>query len=305
MKVLITGISGSMGRHVARAVLAQGHTVLGIDRRPWPDAPKSVQVFRADTRKRPAEDVFRTQRPDAVIHMATVTHWGASKEERYRINLGGTRAVFDHCHQYGVKQALFIGRHTVYGAAPDTPLYRTEEDPPMAVSTFPDLADLVAADLYAGSALWRFPEITTVVLRIVYTLGPSGAGTLMHFLRGPNVPTVLGFDPLFQFMHERDAARAIALALEHKLRGIYNVAGPPPVPLSLLCRVTGRRAIPIPDLLYGHALGRFGLPNLPPGAIGHIKYPIVIKADPFVEATGFELEFDEVQAMESFRWAGD
>jgi len=304
MKVLITGISGAMGRHVALELLERGHTVLGIDRRPWPDAPRGVEVCRADTRKRPAEDVFRQQRPDAVIHMATVTHWGASREERYRVNLGGTRAVFDHCHKYGVKQAIFVGRHTVYGAAPDSPLYHTEEDPPMAVSTFPDLADLVAADLYAGSALWRFPEISTAVLRIVYTLGPSATGTLMHFLRGPNVPTVMGFDPLYQFIHEQDAARAIVMAVEHRLRGVYNVAGPRPMPLSLLCKVTGRRSLPIPDLLYSSAMGRFGLVRLPAGAINHVKYPIVVKSDAFTEATGFTPEFDEVQTMESFRWTG-
>ncbi len=305
MRILVTGISGTMGRLVALRLLEEGHEVIGIDRRPWPDAPREIDLCRADTRKRPAEDVFRLQRPEAVIHMATVTHWGASREERYRINLGGTRAVFDHCHSYGVKQAIFVGRHTVYGAAPDAPLYHSEEDPPMAVSTFPDLADLVAADLYAGSALWRFPQIQTAVLRIVYTLGPSGTGTLMRFLRGPNVPTVMGFDPLYQFIHEQDAARAIVEALRHGLRGIFNVAGPPPVPLSLLCKVTGRRAVPIPDLLYPLALGRFGLPGLPAGAISHLKHPIVVKANAFVEATGFAPELDEVQTMESFRWSGD
>ena len=46
---------------------------------------------------------------------------------------------------------------------------------------------------------------------------------------------VMGFDPLFHFMHEDDSARAIVMALETKLRGVYNVAGPPPVPLSVLC----------------------------------------------------------------------
>ncbi|MDY0002509.1 MAG: SDR family oxidoreductase [Polyangia bacterium] len=305
MKVLITGISGVMGRSVARLLVERGHEIVGLDRRPWPDAPRAIRVFHADTRKRPAEDVFRQHRPEAVIHMATVTHWGASREERYRINLGGTRAVFDHCHSYGVRQAIFVGRHTVYGAAPDTPLYRTEEDPPMAVSTFPDLADLVAADLYAGSALWRFPEVTTAVLRIVYTLGPSRSGTLMRFLKGPKVAMVLGFDPLFQFMHEEDAARAIALALEARLRGVFNVAGPGPVPLSLLCRVTGRKAVPLPDLLFPHLLGPLGLPRMPPGAVSHVKYPIVVSAEPFREATGFAPTFDEVQTMESFRWAGD
>lgn len=305
MRVLITGISGTMGRAVARLLEERGHDVVGIDRRPWPDAPKAIQVFHADTRKRPAEDVFRQHRPEAVIHMATVTHWGAGREERYRINLGGTRSIFDYCHAYDVGQAIFVGRHTVYGAAPDTPLYRTEEDPPMAVSTFPDLADLVAADLYAGSALWRFPSITTSVLRIVYTLGPSRSGTLMRFLRGPRVATVLGFDPLFQFMHEQDAARAIVMALEARLRGVFNVAGPQPVPLSLLCQVTGRHAVPVPDILYPIVTGHLGLPRMPAGAVSHVKYPIVISSDLFERATGFRPEFDEVKAMESYRWAGD
>lgn len=283
--------------------LEQGHTVLGIDRRPWPDAPRGVKVFREDIRKRPAEDVFRAERPDATVHMATVTHFTAHREERYRINLNGTRAVFNHCHVYGVRQAVFVGRHTIYGAAPDAALYRTEEDPPMAGTTFPDLADLVAADLYAGSALWRFPDLVTTVLRIVYTLGPSRSGTLMQFLRGPNVPTVLGFDPLFQFMHELDAARAIVTALNCKIRGVYNVAGPNPVPLSVLCRGTGRRSIPIPEPLYTSVLGRFGFPKLPSGAVNHIKHPVVISSRAFRKATGFEHEFDEVRTMESFRYA--
>ena len=303
MKVLIAGISGALGRMVARMLLQEGHTVLGIDRRPWPDAPKGVPVFQADIRKRPAEDVFRAERPEAAIHMATVTHFTAHREERYRINLNGTRAVFNHCETYGVRQAVFIGRHTIYGAAPDAAMYRTEEDPPMAGTTFPDLADLVAADLYAGSALWRFPDLITSVLRIVYTLGPSKTGTLMQFLRGPNVPTVMGFDPLFQFIHERDAARAIVAAFDSRLRGVFNVAGPNPVPLSVLCRATGRQAVPIPEPLYTTVLGRFGFPKLPDGAVSHVKHPLVVNGDAFRKAASFEHEFDEVRTMESFRYA--
>ncbi|MEZ4473785.1 MAG: NAD-dependent epimerase/dehydratase family protein [bacterium] len=119
MKIVITGLAGLIGRRVAEALVRQGHTVLGIDRRPWPDAPPGVEMFRVDVRKRPAEDVFRTHRPEAVIHMATVSYFSARREERYRINLGGTQAVFEYCQRYGVQQALFIGRHTIYGAAPD------------------------------------------------------------------------------------------------------------------------------------------------------------------------------------------
>lgn len=301
MKVLIPGISSKIGNLVATELLEKGHEVIGIDRRPWPDAPAGVEMHELDIRKRAAEDVFRKSRPDAVIHMATVTHLVARSEERYKINLGGTRAVFDNCRAHGVGQVIFVGRHTYYGAAPDAPLYHAEDDPPMAVTTFPELADLVAADLYATTALWRHPELTTSVLRICYTLGPTRQGTLAAFLRGPRVPVIMGFDPLFQFMHEVDTARAIVLALEKKIRGVYNVAGPQPVPLSVVAREAGRTVIPLPEKLFTMLLGRFGLPRLPPGAITHIKYPVVVDSSAFRAATGFTHTIDEVAAIREYR----
>jgi len=266
VKVLVTGVAGKIGRMVALRLLAEGHSVVGIDRRPWPGAPREIVLCQEDIRKRAAQDVFRQHRPEGVIHMATVTHLGGSSEDRYRINLYGTRAVFDHCRDYGARAAVFVGRHTYYGASADSPLYHREDDPPMAVTTFPELADLVAADLYACTALWRQPKLITSVLRICYTLGPSRVGTLAGFLSGRSVPMVLGFDPLFQFVHEEDAASAICAALLRELRGVYNVSGPPPMPLSLLVKLAGRRPIPIPEPLFSLALGRFGLPRLPPGA---------------------------------------
>lgn len=303
MRVLITGVAGKIGRLVAAELLESGGDVelIGIDRRPWPRAPAGIELHRVDIRKRAAEDVFRRARPDAVIHMATVTHLTHRSEDRYKINLDGTRAVWERCHQYGARAAIFVGRHTYYGAAPDAPLYHKEDDPPNAVKSFPELSDLVAADLYAGAALWRYPDIDTCVLRICYSLGPQRHGTLATFLRGRNVPTILGFDPLFQFMHESDMARAIAVALSARLRGVFNVAGPQPLPLSLLIEQTGRRNIPVPETLFRLALGRFGLPRLPRGALEHIKHPVIIDDSAFRERTGFAPRFDEDATMEAFR----
>lgn len=303
MKILIPGIAGRLGKMLAERLVGLGHDVIGIDRRPFRDAPAGVEMHELDIRKRAAEDVFRRVRPDAVLHMATVTHLVAQSEDRYRINLGGTRSVFEHSHTYGVGHVVFVGRHTFYGAAADSPLFHTEDEPPMGLAQFPELADLVAADLYAGSALWRYPDMTTSVLRMVYTLGPTGHGTLATFLRGARVPTILGFDPLFQFMHEEDVISSIVTTLKARPRGVFNVAGPQPVPLSVVIRETGRTNVPLPEFVFHAALGRLGLPKLPRGALEHIKYPVTIDGSAFREVTGFEHAIDEREAMRAYREA--
>jgi UDP-glucose 4-epimerase len=300
MRVLIPGIAGLIARKVAVRLLNAGHEVIGIDPRGWPGAPDGLELHQLDIRKRAAEDVFRKRKPEAVIHMATVAAMSADTEERYRINLGGTRAVFELCASHGVSQVIFVGRHTYYGAGADAPLYHTESEPPQELGSYPELADLVAADLYAANALWRLPQLQTAVLRVCYTLGPSGHGTLASFLRGRFVPMVLGFDPLFQYMHEDDAAEAIALALEKNLRGVFNVAGPQPLPLSVIAAEAQRKVLPLPEMLLSLLLGRGGLPKLSRGALAHVKYPIVINAEPFQKATGFTWRHDELVTVHTF-----
>lgn len=300
MKVLIPGIAGGVARKLARRLLEQGHEVAGIDVRPWRDAPPDVELHPVDLRKRGAEEVFRRFRPDAVVHMATVTSLMVRGDERYRINLGGTRAVFDHCQAHGVRHVIFVGRHTFYGAGPDAPLYHKEDEPPQGLEAYPELADLVAADLYAATALCRIPNLATAVLRVCYTLGPSGAGTLASFLRGRRVPMLMGFDPLFQFIHEDDVVTAIVLALEKQVQGIFNVAGPPPLPLSVIAHVAGRSTLPLPEILFSRALGRAGLPWLPAGARVHVKYPIVVDDAAFRAATGFRHRHSEGETVRAF-----
>jgi UDP-glucose 4-epimerase len=307
MRILVTGISSNLGRLVARLATARGFDVVGLDRRPWPDAPREIEMHAVDLTKRAAEDVFRTRRPDAVVHLATVTHASRDADDRYRINLGGTRTVFELAERYSVKSCVFVGRHTFYGAAADAPLYHTEMDAPLAVATFPELADLVAADLFAAAALWRAPHLRTIVLRICYTIGPSKKGTLASFLDGKRVPMVLGFDPLFQAMHESDAAQAILTAAQaatdEGLKGVFNVAGPQPLPLSEVIRLAGRRALHLPEPMFPWAFGRFGLPRLAAQSLEHIKHPVVVDDSAFRAATGFAHTWDEAETMSSFRYA--
>jgi UDP-glucose 4-epimerase len=301
MRVIIPGASGAIARKLAMRLTGDGHQVIGVDRRPWPDAP--IAFHEVDVRKRAAEEVFRHARPDVVVHMATVTSLVMPGEERTKINLGGTRAVFEYSRAYGVQHCIFVGRHTFYGAGPESPLFHVEDEPPLALDLFPELADLVAADLFAATALWRLPELATTVLRPCYTLGTTGHGTLAGFIRGRHVPMVMGFDPLFQYLHEDDLVEAIARTIETRPRGVYNVAGPQPLPLSCIVREAARTPVRVPEFILERLIGRFGFPTFPTGALTHIKYPVVVDGKAFRDATGFEHRHDELETVATFRRA--
>jgi UDP-glucose 4-epimerase len=47
-----------------------------------------------------------------------------------------------------------------------------------------------------------------------------------NYLRLKRVPTVLGFDPMMQVVHQDDVLQAVELALAPGVRGVYNIAGP-------------------------------------------------------------------------------
>jgi UDP-glucose 4-epimerase len=288
-----------MGRQLVSRLLAAGCDVFGIDRRPWQGAP--IEIHQGDLRTRSAEQAFRSWGPDVVVHMEPAAPAFAEDDDRHGRLVEMTRAVFGYARMCGASHCVFVGRHTYYGAGASLPLFHVEDEPASEMHAFPRLADLVAADWVASNAIWRFPELTTTILRPCYTLGPTGHGTLATYLRARRVPLVWGFDPLFQFMHEEDAVSALVRAIERRPRGVFNVAGPPPVPLSWIIREAGRIPVQVPEFALPGVLGRFGLPDLDRGSIAHLKYPVVVDASAFGVVTGFAHVHDDIDTIHGFR----
>src|SRR5206468_1473295 len=113
--------------------------------------------------------------------------------------------------------------------------------------TYPEVRDLAEVDTLATAFLWRHPEVTTAILRPVNTLGYYTNSTIRRYLSARYVPTILGFNPMTQFIHEEDVAEAVALALQSGTHGVFNVVGPGAVPLKVAIRETGGTAVPIPE----------------------------------------------------------
>jgi UDP-glucose 4-epimerase len=89
------------------------------------------------------------------------------------------------------------------------------------------------------------------------------------------VPTVLGFDPRLQFLHEDDGLEAIRLATIREISGVINVAGDGVISLGQAARFAGRPTLPVPPGL-GGVLGalyrRTGLTDFSPEQIRYLTY---------------------------------
>ncbi len=302
-KVLITGIAGGQGRLLARRLL-ENFEVCGADRVDWEGRPRGVAVHVVDLRKKKFEDVIRTELPTAIVHMGMVRHFRSSQRTRHDVNVRGTKQLLDHCVHHGVQQLVVLSSSYVYGAAPENPYFMDEDSPLSASRSYPEIRDLVEVDTLSSAFLWRYPHIRTCVLRPVNTLGYYVHSMIGQYLRQRRVPTVMGFDPMMQFIHEEDLSEAISLALEHRLQGVFNVTGPGEVPLHTAIRETGGTALPLPEPVMRplfDRLFRWGLLPYPPGAIDYLKYPVTVSGDRFTDATGFRPLFGLEEIFQSVR----
>jgi UDP-glucose 4-epimerase len=60
---------------------------------------------------------------------------------------------------------------------------------------------------------------------------------------------MMGHDPLMQFVHEQDAAFALAKAVESKATGAFNIVGKGVLPYTTVLALLGRVPVPMPQIV--------------------------------------------------------
>ncbi len=291
--VLVTGISGNLGRGLAR-LLHKTDRVIGVDRREFAGAPKDLEVHNLDIRKRKIEDLFRRGDIQAMIHMAIVHDPRLSQEEHHSYNVLGTKAVLEYAAKYGVRKVVVLSSANVYGPQPGNDNFLTEESPLLGSQRFPDIRDLVEVDMYAQQYMWKHPDVETMILRPVHIVGPTVKNAPSTYLRLGRPWTLAGFDPMVQLIHEEDVARALALSLRPGLRGVYNVCGPGELPLSAVLRELGRAPIPIPHLFARPLLDRlfqYRLAGFPSAELDHLQFLCTVDGGRYEREAGFRATF--------------
>ena len=275
--VLVTGICGRMGRRLAR-FLHRERRVIGIDRRGFRGMPKDIIHHQVDIRRKKTKDIFRQERPMAVVHLGVMHDPRASMAEHHSWNVAGFQRLLDYVAQYEVPKLVVLSSANVYGPRPDNPQFLVEDAPLLGASAFSAMRDLVEVDMLAQSFFWRRPETETVLFRPVHILG-SVKNAPSNYLRQKVVPTLLGYDPMVQVIHQDDVIRAILLALGSSARGVFNLAGPAPACVSRIIDLAGRTRMPVPHFAFRAVLDRMWrmhASSFPPPELDFIRYVCMV-----------------------------
>ncbi|HZA15099.1 MAG TPA: SDR family oxidoreductase [Myxococcaceae bacterium] len=299
--VVVTGISGNLGRALAKQLHKQ-ERIIGIDRRPFIGRPKDMEVHELDLRKKKTEDVFRRGNIGAVIHMGIMHDPRMSEEEHHSFNVVGTTRILEYCARYGVKKVVVLSSANVYGPSPDNSNFLTEDAPLMAASRFSGVRDLIEVDMLAHGFFWRNPDIPTVILRPVHIVGPNIRNASSNYLRLKNPWVVAGFDPMVQLIHVDDAARAMVEALRPEARGVYNVVGPGEVPLSAIFRELRRTPVPVPHPIARpllRTLFKYRIASFPPPELDHVQFLCAVDGSRWERDVGWKPRYSMRETIRS------
>lgn len=244
MRILVTGITGFAGGHLAEALLARGEVdVVGISRRAewpaaWHDLAGRVALRGCDLAgDRPGlEAILRDVQPERVYHLAGYAHVGRSfreVDEAWGGNLTATLNLYEAIGRWGGRpRILYIGSGQVYGDPVNPDEVYDENSPLRPVS--PYAASKAAADL-ASYQYTQAPGLHIVRARPLNHIGPrqSPQYAAAHFAQqiaaielGQQPPLVEtgNLSPCRDLTDVRDVVQAYLLLLEKGRSGeVYNV----------------------------------------------------------------------------------
>lgn len=246
-RVLVTGITGFAGSHLAELLVSRGYEVHGLAHEGPPFANLTsvqdrVRIHEGDiTRLEDVQSVLAGSRADAVVHLAGIAVPTIASRDpiaAVRVNVLGTAAVISALEHRPRTRLVLASSADVYGAPDRVPV---DEDAPLRPG------NVYAATKVASEALTR--ELTArhpapvVILRPANQNGPrqhpglaasAFAKQIAEAEAGIARPVIKhgGLDAERDFLDVRDMARAYAAALGLDESGTFNVGTGRAVPIA-------------------------------------------------------------------------
>jgi UDP-glucose 4-epimerase len=281
--------------------------IVAIDTEPPPTAGAKTRLYQVDLTQPTSEarlaEILQAERADTLVHLAFLPSPTTATAWAHELESVGTMHALMAAKQARIKKLVLWSQTLLYGAYASNPNFLTEDHPLRASEREPFFGDKIAAEREVLKFAQRNPSTQVTVLRTAPILGPTVSNFLTRYLARRFVPTLMGFDPLVQFLHEIDAITAFMVAIHRNVAGTFNVVSDGVLPLSTVIRLAGRTAIAVPQPL-AEAVTRITWPlqlaDAPPGFIRYLRYLFVADGYRSREVLGFVPAYTSRDAVLDF-----
>ena len=303
--ILITGVAGYWGARVGTRLAKEGRFhLLGLDREPPAKEVEGLDFVQADVRNPLLVELLKTEQVDTVCHLAFV-ETEQPNEPAFDLNVMGSTKVLGACAEAGVRKVVLKSSTAVYGARPGNAAFLTEEHALRGSKRSGTIRDLLEIETFCSGFRHRSPQLMLTILRFASIVGTTSDTPMTRFLKLPQAPGLLGFDPRMQIIHEGDVVEALACAVLKDVPGIVNVAAEDIVPLNKMRGLAGKPPISIPHLLayWGRDLltraGRRAHDSMPMEP-DYLRYPWVAELRRMREELDFSPRYYAEDALREF-----
>ncbi|MEO7095034.1 MAG: NAD-dependent epimerase/dehydratase family protein [Polyangiales bacterium] len=307
--VALTGAASFLGRNLI-GVLEEDPAIariVAIDVETPPTAGTKTRLYEVDLTQPGAEvrvaEIFAADEVDTVVHLAFLASPSHAQAYAHELESVGTMRVITACRSARVRKLVQWSTTLLYGALPTNPNFLSERHPLRADQDDPFFADKIAAEVEANRYGARTTGAVVTILRTAPILGPTVKNYLTRYLARKIVPTMMGFDPLMQFVHEVDAIAAFKRAIDRDVPGTFNIAAEGVLPLSTVVKLSGRLGLPVPHPIARtalHALWVAQLAEAPSSFIDYLRFLCVSDGEKARREFGFVGAYTTREALVDF-----
>jgi len=282
--VAITGSAGFLGSHLVGLLedSPRVRQIISLDKREPATARQKTRHFPVDLTRHDAEDqvseVLRAERASTVVHLSFHDSPSHNPDAAHDLESVGTMRVLNACRRSGVAKFVLWSQTSLYGASPKNPCFLEERHPLCALTTETFFRDKMQAERDVLEFGQPGRGRVATILRTAPLIGPHVNNYFTRYFKQAFIPTVLGFDPLWQFLHEADAVAAFKRAVDVDAPGVFNIAGDGVLPLGKAIQLLGRSKVPLTRPaahLYLGALWVARAGAIPPTFLNYIQYACV------------------------------
>jgi UDP-glucose 4-epimerase len=240
--------------------------------------------------------IWKREGVDTVVHAAFLSSPTHAASWAHELESIGTMHVLNAVAECNVRKLVVWSQTVVYGAHPLNPNFLTEDH---EMRGFASKSRFVKDKVEVERQVARFrrenPDTIVSTLRTAATLGPTIRNFATRFFSRPVAPTLMGFDPLMQFVHERDVTDAFVAAVDNDAPGEFNIVGEGVLPYSTILAMMGKLPIPMPHFLaypLSQALWATQIFDSPPNFLDFLRFLCVADGTRAKKTLGFEARYD-------------